>query len=41
MEKKEIKRKIRKIFKRDNIVKGVMLFMAIILIMGSVLPYLF
>jgi hypothetical protein len=38
--KKQIKKKIRKIFKKDNIVKIILVLATITLILSSILPYL-
>jgi uncharacterized membrane protein YwzB len=37
--KKQIKKKIRKIFKKENVVKIILLFVTVALILSSILPY--
>ncbi len=38
--KKQMKKRIRKIFKKDNIVKIILVLATVALILSSVLPYL-
>jgi len=39
--KKSLKKKIKKIFKKDNMVKLVIIFATLTLVLTSILPYLF
>ncbi len=38
--KKTLKRSIRKMFKKENLVKAVIVFATVVLILTSILPYL-
>lgn len=39
--KKALRKKIRKIFKKENIVKIIIIFATLALVLTSILPYLF
>ena len=39
--KKSLKKKIKKIFKKENMVKVVIIFATLTLVLTSILPYLF
>ncbi|NMB91619.1 hypothetical protein GYA37_02085 [candidate division WWE3 bacterium] len=38
--KKSLRKSVRRVFKKDNIVKAVIIFATVILILTSILPYL-